>query len=281
MLLATSALLPFGCSAPPAASNANSPALQDSASQPSAQEHSSSPASVSSNEIDRRLAHEIDRTIDESQFASARWGVQVISLKDRQNPLCAQRGQALYASLGYEVVSNWCRFGTLSADYRWRTSVYSGSQPDPAGTINGDLVLYGRGAPDLSSASGNSGNADWLTRLASDLYNRGVRQFAAMSSARKVTFAGNIGDGWQWNDVQWYFGAEASALSINNNEVSINVLPPTKPGEPPAIRVSDESRYLTVKNKMVVGKATDRLSVGIQRGLSDNVVRVSGNIPER
>src|SRR3712207_8554914 len=40
---------------------------------------------------------------------------------------------------------------TLGADYRWRTSVYAEKEPDASGVIQGDLILYGRGAPDLSA----------------------------------------------------------------------------------------------------------------------------------
>ena len=88
-----------------------------------------------------------------------------------------------------------------------------------------------------------------------------------------------LGDGWQWNDVQWYYGAEASALSINHNETSVNVLPPESRETSPVIRVGDPTGYVTVENKMVMGAANERMTLGIRRGLCDNLVRVWGTFP--
>ena len=113
----------------------------------------------------------------------------------------------------------------LGADYRWRTSVYAMSQPDANGSVQGDLILYGRGAPDLVARSKDEDRGS-LAKLADDLYARGVRSVSGNVVGDESYFRGDpLGDGWQWNDLQWYFGAEASALSVNGNEVDINFVP--------------------------------------------------------
>jgi D-alanyl-D-alanine carboxypeptidase/D-alanyl-D-alanine-endopeptidase (penicillin-binding protein 4) len=88
-----------------------------------------------------------------------------------------------------------------------------------------------------------------------------------------------IGDGWLWNDLQWYFGAEASALSINNNEVDINIVPPAKANEPAEARSSDTTGYVSVSSAMAASREAKQVRLGIQRGLSDNNVRVWGEYP--
>ena len=228
---------------------------------------------------DTELARTLDNLIDSSEFAAARWGVCVNSLKD---------GRTLYARNADKVftpASNMKLFATgvaldlLGADYRWRTSVYTATQPDTSGTVNGDLVLYGRGAPDLSAQTRREGGGS-LAQLAEDLYNRGLRRVKGNVIGDESYFrGGSLGDGWQWNDIQWYFGAEASALTINNNEVDVNVLPPDKSGAPPLVKVTDLNGYVTVENSMAVAKAEERMTIGINRGLSDNIVRVWGTFP--
>jgi D-alanyl-D-alanine carboxypeptidase/D-alanyl-D-alanine-endopeptidase (penicillin-binding protein 4) len=88
-----------------------------------------------------------------------------------------------------------------------------------------------------------------------------------------------LGDGWQWTDIQWYFGAEPSALSINGNEIDVNILPPKKADEPPVVNVSGTDGYVTLQNHMVTVKRGERFSIGLQRGLSDNNVRIWGEFP--
>jgi D-alanyl-D-alanine carboxypeptidase/D-alanyl-D-alanine-endopeptidase (penicillin-binding protein 4) len=89
-------------------------------------------------------------------------------------------------------------------------------------------------------------------------------------------FRDPLGDGWQWTDLQWYFAAEASALSVNGNEVDVNFVPSNKAGESSVVRVSDPEGYVTVQNRMAVGKAGMRPTIGVHRGLSDNNIEVWG-----
>lgn len=264
-----------GCSAPTAET-------QPPNTEPAAETNATgSSVAVHSNAVEPELARAIDRLIDDGELASARWGVSVISLKDNRVVYERNAEKLLTPASNMKLFPTAVALEFLGADHRWRTSVYAATSPDAAGTVNGDLVLYGRGAPDLTAvARANSENRNSLDQLASDLYNRGVRHIRGNVIGDESYFRGNpLGDGWQWNDVQWYYGAEASALSINHNETSVNVLPPENRETLPVIRVSDPTGYVTVENRMVMGAAGDRMTVGIERGLSNNVVSVWGTFP--
>lgn len=233
------------------------------------------------NSVDTSLADKIDHLIDESDLASARWGISVLALKDNRRVYERNAEKLFTPASNMKLLPTGVALELLGPDYRWRTSVYASSLPDSAGAVNGDLVLYGRGAPDLVAVAQDSNqNNNSLEQLANDLYNRGVRRIRGNVIGDGSYFRGEpLGDGWQWNDVQWYFGAEASALSINNNETSVNVLPPEKAGAPPEVRVGDTTGYLTIENKMAAGAAGERMTLGLERGLSNNVVRVWGTFP--
>jgi D-alanyl-D-alanine carboxypeptidase/D-alanyl-D-alanine-endopeptidase (penicillin-binding protein 4) len=78
-----------------------------------------------------------------------------------------------------------------------------------------------------------------------------------------------LGDGWLWNDVQWYFGAEISALSVNGNEIALNAAPGQSNLTPP-------TDYVRVTNTLKRGGVA---RLGLNRGLSDNQIRVWGETP--
>lgn len=228
---------------------------------------------------DTELALTLDTLIDSSEFPAARWGVCVNSLKDGRTLYARNADKLFTPASNMKLFATGVALDLLGADYHWRTSVYAATQPDANGTVSGDLILYGRGAPDLSAQSKKEG-AGSLAQLADDLYNRGLRHVQGNVIGDESYFrGGSLGDGWQWNDIQWYFGAEASALTINNNEVDVNILPPDKSGVPPLVKVTDSNGYVTVENSMVIAKAGERMMVGINRGLSDNIVRVWGTFP--
>src|SRR5687767_5212400 len=105
----------------------------------------------SSAAADIKLASEIDNVIDGGEFTAARWGVYVISLRDGR-VLYSRNGDRLFTpASSMKIYTTAVALDLLGADYRWRTSVYAHSEPDASGTLNGDLTLYGRGAPDLVS----------------------------------------------------------------------------------------------------------------------------------
>ena len=223
------------------------------------------------------FAKKIDQLIDESGFASARWGISVISLSDGAALYSRNADRLFTPASNMKIYTTAVALDLLGAEYRWRTSVYADKQPDTSGTVQGDLILYGRGAPDLVSLNKNNNEAS-LARLADDLYVRGIRRVQGNVVGDESYFRGNpLGDGWQWTDLQWYFGAEASALSIDGNEIDINIIPSASAKETPTVKASDA--YVTVQNRMLVGKPSVRPTIGMSRGLSDNNVAVWGEFP--
>jgi D-alanyl-D-alanine carboxypeptidase/D-alanyl-D-alanine-endopeptidase (penicillin-binding protein 4) len=223
------------------------------------------------------LAKQIDGLIDESEFAYARWGISVISMANGATVYQRNADKLFTPASNMKIYTTGVALDLLGADYRWRTSVYANTQPDASGRIQGDLILYGRGAPDLVSRSQDESRGS-LAKLADDLYQRGVRRVEGNVNGDESYFRGDpLGDGWQWTDIQWYFGAEASALSINGNEIDVNLVP-SSGEEPPVMRVSDNESQMIVQNRMINGKAGVRTTIGVHRGLSDNNIEVWGEL---
>jgi len=224
----------------------------------------------------QELSQRIDRVIDQSDLAFARWGVHVSSMADGTT-LYQQNADKLFTpASNMKIFTTAVALDVLGSDFRWRTSVYANATPDASGRISGDLILYGRGAPDFVSRARNA-DRDSLAKLVDDLYDRGLRHVAGHVIGDASYFRGDpLGEGWQWTDLQWYFAAEASALSINGNEVGVNLFSSGKADKPPEVKASEPSAYVTVQNHMVTVKSGVRPTIGVHRGLSDNNVRVWG-----
>jgi D-alanyl-D-alanine carboxypeptidase/D-alanyl-D-alanine-endopeptidase (penicillin-binding protein 4) len=222
------------------------------------------------------LARQIDRAIDESDLAFARWGVHVSSLADGTTLYQRNADKLFTPASNIKIYTTGVALDVLGADFRWRTSVYANAQPDASGRVSGDLILYGRGAPDLVAQSKDADRGS-LAKLVEDLYQRGVRRIDGNVIGDESYFRGDpLGEGWQWTDLQWYFAAEASALTINGNEVGVNLVPSSKADGPPEVKASEALAYVNVENRMATGKPGARPKIGVHRGLSDNNVKVWG-----
>ena len=221
------------------------------------------------------LARHIDQLIDQSAFSSARWGVKVVSVSSGATVYERNAHQQFVPASNMKIYTTAAALDLLGVDYRWQTSAYAPASPDATGTVDGDLILYGRGAPDLVADSTENS----LAKLADAVQARGVRRVKGSVIGDESYFRGSsIGDGWQWNDLQWYFGAEASALTVNGNEIDLNLLPPAKGDAMPEVRSGDRFGYVQVDNRMAPGSRAARSTIGVARGLSDNRVEVWGEL---
>ncbi|MEP6705919.1 MAG: D-alanyl-D-alanine carboxypeptidase/D-alanyl-D-alanine-endopeptidase [Pyrinomonadaceae bacterium] len=235
-------------------------------------------SSANASAADIELAHLIDQAIDTGELASARWGVFVMSLRDGRTLYSRDGGKLFTPASNMKIYTTAVALDLLGADYRWRTSVYAQAQPDINGTIKGDLTLYGRGAPDLVSQ--RKENEPSLAKLADDIYAQGVRRVTGNIIGDESYFRGNsFGDGWLWNDIQWYFGAEASALSIDSNEIDLTITPASKTGKPATVGLNKSGNYFHILNNVATVDGSTVPSVGINRGVSDNELIVWGEFP--
>ncbi|MDQ3179002.1 MAG: D-alanyl-D-alanine carboxypeptidase/D-alanyl-D-alanine-endopeptidase, partial [Acidobacteriota bacterium] len=144
-------------------------------------------------------------------------------------------------------------------DFRWKTSVFALNKIEN-GVLDGDLILYGQGAPDLSD--------EGIENLANQLKAKGLQRIKGNIIGDESFFTGdNFGEGWAWNELQWYYGAEASALSINRNEVNLNL----QNGKPAA-----STAYMSVSGEVKPNQNGEVESVGVKRELGENRVYVWG-----
>ncbi|HEY5884827.1 MAG TPA: D-alanyl-D-alanine carboxypeptidase/D-alanyl-D-alanine-endopeptidase [Pyrinomonadaceae bacterium] len=257
------------------ASRLHEPSTSESLANAQSSQRSKAHAAASSTIRNPEFARHIDQLIDESPFSSARWGIKVVSVSNGATVYERNARQQFIPASNMKIYTTAAALDLLGADYRWKTAAYALASPDAAGTVEGDLILYGRGAPDL--VDDNAENS--LEKLADAIHARGVRRVKGSVIGDESYFRGNlVGDGWQWNDLQWYFGAEASALTVNGNEIDLNLLPAARGDATPEVRSGDRLGYVQVDNRMAPGNRAERSTIGVARGLSDNRVEVWGEL---
>ncbi len=216
------------------------------------------PFAVSTKKEDETLCAAIDSEINARDQKSERWGLVIVSLKDGR-ALCTKNGRQLFTPASVQkLLTATVALDKLGPGFKPKTSLYTSSEPSQ-GKIEGDLVLYGRGAADL--------NRDSLSRLVAALRKKGVTEIKGDVVGDESYFKGDgLGDGWAWNEAQWYYGAAASALSYERNQIEINI----QNGKP-----ESDSEFVEMSGEL---KPVEKIeAVGIKRKLGTNSVYVWGN----
>ncbi|MCS6874913.1 MAG: D-alanyl-D-alanine carboxypeptidase/D-alanyl-D-alanine-endopeptidase [Pyrinomonadaceae bacterium] len=203
-----------------------------------------------------KLARKIEETIDQSSFSKARWGIFVLSLNNRKVLVSKDSDKAFIPASVMKILTSVVALDKLGKDFRWKTYVFAKGSLEN-GVLNGDLVLYGTGAPDFDDLA--------VKELVNQLKAKGLKTVKGNIIGDDSFFIGDkLSDGWTWNELQWYYGAEASALSINLNQTEIQI----KNGKLlPTDDFIEVSQNLNLSNED---------SIGVKRGLENNKFYIWG-----
>ena len=230
-----------------------------------------------------RTLENLQSKIRERLFAPevrrGRVGIKIVSLKT---------GKVLFendAEKYFIPASNMKNFTIAAAlerlgpDFRFVTSVYANAKPDAAGTIKGDLLIFGRGDISISTAFNNGDYYKGLDNLADKIVAAGVKRVEGNIVGLESYFKGYpIPATWEWDDLQWYDGAEISALPINNNAVDLNVKPGVKDG-PCIVSVLPTNPLVRVLNTCVTSPAGTASTLKVFKPLNVNALEISGSMP--
>jgi serine-type D-Ala-D-Ala carboxypeptidase/endopeptidase (penicillin-binding protein 4) len=168
----------------------------------------------------------------------------------------------------------------LTPDFRFKTSVYAPAAPDASGTVRGDLLIYGRGDPSFSATFNNGDYLKAIDELAANIAAAGVKRVEGDLIGDETYFVGPpYGFAWGWHDLQWYYGAEISALSVNNNALDLFVKPGASVGAPCSVTTGPPTPLVTINNRTTTAQRGTKRELIVYRALGENVIEVTGSLP--
>lgn len=167
----------------------------------------------------------------------------------------------------------------LTPNFRFVTSVFANSKPDETGTIKGDLTIFGRGDISLSTAFYEGDYFKGLDALADKIVQSGVKKIEGNIIGDESYFSGSaIPSGWEWDDLQWYYGAEVSALPLNDNALDLTVKPASV-GSLCLVQLQPLNTVYRVVNNCRTVAANGKRTLTVKKDLDQNVLEVYGNLP--
>lgn len=182
----------------------------------------------------------------------------------------------------------------LGADYKLVTSVYAPSVPDSNGVVK-SLRVLGRGDVSISTAFFPLDDSDkdpatgksepgkvyykGIDRLVDKIVAAGVRKVDGDIIADESYFTGNPVPGeWEWDDLQWYYGAEISALPLNDNAIDLAVTPGSVGGMC-AVRLSPYNSVVRILNQCTTTAAGTPRTLRIEKKIDRNILEITGSLP--
>ena len=226
------------------------------------------------------LQARIAEVLDKPELAPAMVGIKVTSLETGKVLFEENGSKLLRPASNMKLYTVAAALDRLSPDYRFVTSVYAGSRPDSTGLLQGNLTIYGRGDPSIAARFNGGDYFKGINDLASQITASGIKRVAGDLVGDETYFTGpRYGSGWNWEDLQWWYGAEVSALTVNDNALDLFVKPGSAVGAPAVITTGPPDPLLTIVNRVVTGARGSKRVLTLHRALGADALEIHGSIP--
>jgi D-alanyl-D-alanine carboxypeptidase/D-alanyl-D-alanine-endopeptidase (penicillin-binding protein 4) len=225
------------------------------------------------------LQSRISQVLQKPELAPAMIGIKVTSLDTGRVLFEENANKLLRPASNMKLYTVAAALVRLSPDFRFVTSVYALAKPDAAGVVHGDVTIYGRGDPSIA-ARFNSGNYfKGIDDLAARIVAAGVKRVEGDLVGDETYFIGpRYGAGWEWEDLQWWYGAEVSSLTSNDNALDLSIKPGAQVGAPAVITTGPPDPLLSIVSKVVTAPSGSRRDITVYRGLGADELEITGSI---
>jgi D-alanyl-D-alanine carboxypeptidase/D-alanyl-D-alanine-endopeptidase (penicillin-binding protein 4) len=238
---------------------------------------------------DRRpLAPRINAILSSPDLSRAFWGIQVTSLSTGEMLFSQNADKLFIPASNTKLFTTAAALALIGPNYKFRTTVESSGLIDVNGRLSGNLVLVGRGDPNLSGrvlpynlrTERSDVPVKVLEDLADDLLRKGLKYVDGDVVADDSYFAfERYGEGWTQDDLVWADGAPVSALTINDNVLFVNISPAERAGERALVSITPYAEYYTIDNRIITTPAGTGRKIFINREPGSMVLTLWGNMP--
>jgi D-alanyl-D-alanine carboxypeptidase/D-alanyl-D-alanine-endopeptidase (penicillin-binding protein 4) len=212
----------------------------------------------------------------------ARWGVLIVDPERAETLYSRDADKLLVPASNQKILTSAVALDALGPQFRFSTSVIASGQLAD-GTLDGDLLIAGRGDPTVSDRIAGDAMSPVIA-LADSVYAHGIRRIRGRVLPHGNAFPdANIGYAWEYDDLSTSSGAPIDELLFNEGIAAIRVRGADHPGVPPVVRTAPAESYPRVRNEATtVQRGSGRDSTAQLSAVKDTLrgeFVLSGKIP--
>lgn len=209
------------------------------------------------------LGAQVDAIANRPEFSRSRWGILIQPLSSTATLYSRDAQKYFIPASNVKLLTTAAALQKLGADFRIKTSVYSGE--------NGSLYVAGRGDPSITEAQ--------LQSLAQQLKRRGVDRVNELIGDDSYFQGSAVNPNWEWEDAQAGYGAPINSLIFNQNAIEV-LLSPQDLGQPLKVTFAEPklANQWQIQNNSVTVAQNESEFIEVGREFDRPAIRVSGQL---
>jgi len=188
----------------------------------------------------------IDSLADAQEFSNAHWGILIVDPERGDTLYSRNAGKLFMPASNMKILTSATALAQLGPDYRYRT-VFAARGAVSDGTLNGDLLVIGRGDPSVSDHMLLDAMIP-LRAIADSLALRGIHRITGRVVPAGDAFPSEVfGYGWTYDDFEDSYSAPIDELLFNEGFSSLHVRGGDRPGDPVRVDVTPAHSFPRVR----------------------------------
>src|ERR1700678_2249244 len=235
-----------------------------------------------------RFASRVDAALNEQHAQKALWGILVVDRDSGETLYELNADRFFTPASNAKIFTTSLALATLGPDFRFRTTLETTGKIAADGHLAGDLVLVGRGDPDLSNRKfPYAGKVERdgpvekiLAEMADEAIAKGLKEGDGDIVADDSYFPYDpYPAGWSVGDLSFAFGAPVSALAFNDNSFSVEVSPADREGDPAKLMVEPEAAANDFGHELSTAPSSGKPNFSVVRQPGPKFILLRGSIP--
>ena len=219
--------------------------------------------------------------------ARAYWGM-VVADRDTGETLYELNADHYFTpASNAKIFTTALALATLGPNYRFRTTLESKAALGRDGRLSGDLILVGRGDPDISNrkfpytgrAERDGPTEKVLAEMADEAVAKGLREIDGDIAADDSYFPYDPYPAqWTIGDMFFKFGAPISAITFNDNMVSVAIQPGPRAGDPATVLTEPRAAVDAMDYQITTGSFSSESEFDVVRQPGPNFILLRGTV---
>ncbi len=220
---------------------------------------------------------QLDDIFNDPNFSNAQWGVMIQSLETGEYFYKRNEDKLLLPASDLKLFTTAAGIILLGSEYRFSTNLFLKGSLD--GSIwRGDLVVQGRGDPTISGRFYNDDIFKVFNDWADSLSAYGIDEITGNIIGDDNAFDDvGLGKGWAWDYESYWFAAQSSAISFNDNCIDLTITYDKKTSLP-VVSIQPQTKYVVIINNVIPVSKDSSSNIDVYRERGTNVVTVFGTL---
>jgi len=225
------------------------------------------------------LQDKISYIISDPNLFNAQIGLYIESIDNGETIFASNEHKLFISASNMKIFTTTTALLRFCPGFKYKTKIYSAKSIND-GVLQGNLVVKGCGDPTIAPRFSNGDSRAFFRAWADSLNANGITRIEGDIIGDESYFMTDpLGYGWQWDDEPFWYSAQISALTFNDNCVDVTVVASDKIGDAPDVYLSPPTTYVSIENTAVTTPPDSVITLYLTRPRLENKIQIRNSIP--